>query len=205
MKTLALSSFVILTSILSFAQESISYQKPPKEILDLVDVERAPSVMMDSKKQNLVYQYSPMYKTIEEVSEPELKLAGQRINPQTNMVSGARYTTKVTIQLNRAGEPKMVQGFPANAKLVNLTWSPDEQSIACGNIVSTGVELWVIDVKTQIARRLSDATLNANLGSFFNWFADSKSLLVHVLPSKPVYRDAVSTVPFGPTVSVSDG
>ncbi len=205
MKTLVLSSFAFLTSILSFAQESISYQKPPKEILDLVDVERAPSVMMDSKKQNLVYQYSPMYKTIEEVSEPELKLAGQRINPQTNMVSGARYITKVTIQLNRTGEPKLVQGFPANAKLVNLTWSPDEQSIACGNIVATGVELWVIDVKTQIARRLSDAILNANLGSFFNWFADSKSLLVHVLPSKPVYKDAVSTVPFGPSVSVSDG
>jgi len=205
MKTVIFSSFTLLLSLFASAQESISYQKPPKEILDLVDVERAPAVMMDSKKQNLVYMYSPMYKTIEEVSEPELKLAGQRINPQTNMVSGARYTTKVTIQLNRTGEPKMVQGFPSNAKLVNLSWSPDEQSIACGNITSSGVELWVIDVKTQQARRLSDATLNGNLGGFFNWFADSKSLLVHVLPTRPIYKDAVSTVPFGPSISVSDG
>ena len=33
------------------AQESIDYQKPPKEILDLVDVQRAPSVRIDENNE----------------------------------------------------------------------------------------------------------------------------------------------------------
>ena len=39
------------------AQENISYQKPPQEILDLVDVQLAPSVMMDYKKENIILRY----------------------------------------------------------------------------------------------------------------------------------------------------
>lgn len=194
-----------LISASFFAQEAISYQQPPKEILELVDVERAPSVLMDSKKQVLVYAYSPMYKSIEEVSEKEMKLAGQRINPITNWVSGARYFTKLDIQLGRGGKLVTVSGFPSNARLVNVTWSPDDQFIACGNIVSTGVELWVVDVKTQTAKKLTDPRLNGNLGSAFTWMNDSKGLLVHMLPSKPNYTDVSLAVPSGPAVQVSDG
>ena len=35
----------------TFAQENLSYQKPPKSILDLVDFDRPPSVSMDTKKE----------------------------------------------------------------------------------------------------------------------------------------------------------
>lgn len=205
MKNWIFTFAALVCATFAFSQEALTYQKPPKEILELVDVERAPSVFMDSKKQNLVYAYSPMYKTIDEVSEPEMKLAGQRINPVTNMTSGARYFTRVTVQLNRSGEPKEVSGLPANAKLVNFSWSPNDQYIACGNIVSNGVELWVIHIPTQKAMKLTDAFLNGNLGTMFTWLNDSESLLVHTLPQKPIYTDVVSAVPTGPSVSVSDG
>ncbi len=200
------ASIIACIGINSFAQQAFNYQKPSKEILELVDVERAPSVIFDSKKLNLVYLYSPMFKSIEEVSEPELKVAGLRINPVTNNPSKPRYFTKVAIQLNRTGEPKVPVGLPANAKLINISWSPDENFIACGNIVSNGVELWVIDVKLGTAKRLTEAQLNANIESSFAWFADSKALLVKMMPeSKTTYLDAKATTPSGPMVSVSDG
>ncbi len=188
------------------SQETVTYQKPPQEILDLVDIERAPSVIMDNKKQTLVYLYSPTYKTIDEVAETELKLAGQRINPKTNLISGARYSTKMAIQYNRSGAINEVKGFPAGAKIVNITWSPNENYIACGNTTNAGVELWVVDVKTATAKKWSSYYLNGNIGSMFTWFSDSKSVLAHVLPStKPEYINALTTVPSGPSVSVSDG
>lgn len=188
------------------AQESLTYQEPPKEITELVKVDRAPSVIMDSKKQVLVFLYSNMYKTISELSEPEMKLAGVRINPKTNSPSGARYYTKLSIQLTRSAEPVFVKGLPAEPHLTNISWSPDEQLIAATHITETGLELWVIDVKTQMARKLSNAMVNGNLGSPFRWFADSKSLLVRMIPAgrKP-YLDAQTSVPKGPSVSVSDG
>ncbi|MFM7728604.1 MAG: S9 family peptidase, partial [Flavobacteriales bacterium] len=203
--SLAISLWMSLMST-ALSQESLIYQEPPTEITELVKVDRAPSVMMDSKKQVLVFQYSNMYKTISELSEPEMKLAGVRINPKTNSPSGARYSTKISIQLSRATEPIFVKGLPADPHLTNLSWSPDEQLIAATNVTSTGLELWVIEVKTQTARKLTNAALNGNLGMPYRWFADSKSLLVRLLPSgRKSYTDALTSVPKGPSISVSDG
>ena len=165
-----------------FAQEAIGYQVPPKEILELVDVERAPSVLMDSKKQVLVYAYSPMYKTIEEVSETELKLAGQRINPVTNWVSGARYFTRIEIQLDRTSSPQKVSGLPANAKLVNVTWSPNEQFIAVGNIVAGGVELWIVDVQKLSAKKI------LNILGLEDYKTSPKNVFVYCCFLSQIYR-----------------
>ena len=110
-----LVAFALLSSIslVSNAQESLNYQEPPQEITELVKVDRAPSVVMDSKKEVLVFLYSNMYKTIGELSEPEMKLAGVRINPKTNSASGVKYNTKISIQPSRSSEPVFVKGLPA--------------------------------------------------------------------------------------------
>ena len=43
--------FILLLSVLKLnAQESLNYQLPPDEILELVDVTLAPSVLIDDKK-----------------------------------------------------------------------------------------------------------------------------------------------------------
>ena len=40
----------LLFSLTVVAQEPITYQKPPQEILELIDIERAPSVIADANK-----------------------------------------------------------------------------------------------------------------------------------------------------------
>ncbi|MDO9613218.1 MAG: S9 family peptidase, partial [Bacteroidota bacterium] len=67
------------------AQENMTYQKPSREILELVDYERAPFVMMDELKENLVFTYQSTYKTLDDLSQEELQLGGLRINPVTNI------------------------------------------------------------------------------------------------------------------------
>jgi dipeptidyl aminopeptidase/acylaminoacyl peptidase len=198
-------SFALL-SVFSMAQQGLTYQKPSSEILELVDVERAPIVSMDSKKQTLVYLYTSMYQSIEEVSETELKIAGQRINPKINARSKQRYYTRIEVQKNRTGVLQTVKGLPANLKLINLSWSPNDQFIAFGNVVEKGVELWVITLQTLEAKKLSEANLNLNLGSAFSWFPNSESLLVRTMPSnKKEYIDVAQAVPNGPSVLISDG
>ncbi|MFN6084997.1 MAG: S9 family peptidase, partial [Fluviicola sp.] len=107
MKNIVYSLSILFWTTNVIAQVATNYQKPPKEILELVDVQRAPSVMMDSKKQTIVYTYIPMYMTIEQLSQPEMKLAGQRINPKLNTTSGIKFIEKIEVQLNRTGTPKM--------------------------------------------------------------------------------------------------
>ena len=41
---------LLFYSFVSYSQKNLTYQTPKKEILDLVDVDRAPSVLKDEKK-----------------------------------------------------------------------------------------------------------------------------------------------------------
>lgn len=199
---------LFLLSINTFAQEDISYQKPSAEILALADYERPPTVSMDNKKEYMLLSYRNTYKTLDELNQEEMRLGGLRINPVTNISSTVTYINNLKIRKikDTGSEPSQVTGLPKDAKITNITWSPDDTKIAFTNTTGTGVELWVIDVVTAAAKKLSEANLNGNLGSPFNWFTDSRQFLVKIIPpSRPTLADPKKDLPKGPTVSVADG
>ncbi len=63
------------------AQTSQQYQLPPKEILELADIKPRPVVRIDSRNTTMVMLDRLAFKTLEELAEEEVKLAGVRINP----------------------------------------------------------------------------------------------------------------------------
>lgn len=205
----ALNTLIILLLVLKLsAQENLTYQKPPKEILDLVDIQLAPSVRMDDAKNYMVLFYRDAYKTIEELSQEELRLAGLRIDPKTNIGSRTNYYKNVKIQkISEIGaEPVQVKGLTETARLTNFLWSPNQKKMAFTNTTSEGVELWVLDVESARATKLSKATVNANMGDVINWFSDNESLLIKMIPdSRKELINTENTIPTGPTVSLSDG
>ena len=82
MKKLSILFFTLfLISINS--QENIKYQKPSKEILDLVEFERPPSILYDENKNFMLFLFRDNYKSIAELSVKELRLGGLRIDPKT--------------------------------------------------------------------------------------------------------------------------
>jgi dipeptidyl aminopeptidase/acylaminoacyl peptidase len=188
------------------AQEGLTYKKPPKEILELVDVERPPYVTVDEKGEYMILRYTDNYKSIAELSEKEMRLGGLRINPKTNISSRVNYLTNLKIQTIESEKVRQVEGLPANPRLANFMWSPDETMMAFTHTTSDGVELWVLDIEEAKAKRLTDAVINANLGRPAAWFKDGKALLVKFLPEdrKPLI-DTENAVPEGPIVSVGTG
>ena len=201
-----LTIFLIAFSI--NAQENIKYQKPSKEILDLVEYDRPPSVQYDEEKNYMVFLYRDNYKSISDLSEKELRLGGLRINPKTNIGSRVTFYNNVKIKKikDKNGSVNQVSGLPENPKLTNFTWSPDETKIALTNTTEKGVELWVLDLETASVLKLTDAILNANIGGVINWQPDSQSMLVKTLSQnrKPLI-DTSSMVPDGPTISNNYG
>jgi len=187
-------------------EDNLSYQKPPKEILDLVDVPRAPFVQMDRKGKYMLFIYRDSYQTIAALSEEELRLGGLRVNPVTNIGSRTIYYNNLQVKLLKAEALTQVIGLPEAPKLANFIWSPCQTKLAFTHTTLVGVEIWVLDMATAKANALTPATANANLGNPITWFEDSQSLLVKLLPSEKV--DLVNTataIPTGPTISVSDG
>lgn len=196
----------LLISSLTFAQENLTYQKPSAEILALADYERAPSVSMDSKKEYMLLSYRNTYKTLEDLSQEEMRLGGLRINPITNISSTVTYINNLKIRKIKDKVEIQVSGLPKNALITNVSWSPNEKKIAFTNTTLTGVELWIIDVVSASAKKITTDNLNANLGSPYNWMKDNETLLVKILPkNRPTLIDSKKNLPKGPTVSVSDG
>ena len=196
----------LLTSFLTNAQENITYQRPPAEILNLVDIERAPFVNMDSKKEQMLFFYRSTFKTLADLNQPEIKLGGLRINPNANISSTVTYLNNIRYKKVSDATISQIKGLPANALIANPSLSPDETKLAFTNTVDKGVELWIADLKTLQARKLTEAVLNANVGFPYSWFNDGNALLVRILPAnRPALIDTKEALPEGPIVSTSDG
>lgn len=193
-------------SFATLAQENLSYQKPSKEILTLADYQRAPSVLMDTKKEWMLLSYRNTYKTLDDLNQEEMRLGGLRINPTTNISSTITYINNLKVRKIKDKTEIQVSGLPQNPKLTNLSWSPDETKIAFSNTTATGVELWLLDVANAKATKLTEATVNANLGNPFTWFQDGQAILVKMLlKNRTSLVDVKKDLPKGPIVSTSEG
>lgn len=190
----------------TLAQENLEYQKPPKEILDLVDYERPPAVSMNSKKEYMLLSYRNTYKTLDDLNQEEVKLGGLRINPLTNISSTVTYLNNIKLRKVKDTQEIQVKGLPQNPNITNLTWSPDETKIAFTITAAKGVELWLLDVATATAKKVGTGFLNANLGNPISWYRDSKRLLVKYLPAnRKALIDTKVSLPNGPVISTADG
>lgn len=207
MKQIVCLTLLLISVFYVKAQENISYQKPPDEILKLVDVQVAPRVLLDDKKELLILLSRNAYKSIEELSQTELRLGGLRINPKTNIGSRQRYYNKIQIQnIKQKEDAKEIKGLPKHPRLTNFSWSPDQSKISFTHTSTTGVELWILDVATAIAKKLTPATINANLYSPVQWFKDGTAMLVKMIPEqRKALIDPKSAIPSGPTISVNHG
>jgi len=207
MKKIFIASIALLLGgQAALAQENLTFQKPPASVLALADYERAPSVSMDSRKEYMLLSYYSTYKSLDELNQEELRLGGLRINPLTNISSAVTYVNNLKLRKIAGTEEVQVSGLPPNPKITFISWSRDESKIAFTNTAAGGVELWVADVRTASAVRLTGPVLNANLGKPYNWLGDNATLLVRRLPKdRPALIDTKKELPTGPAVSVGDG
>ena len=204
-KITTLCTFLLLCFTLQ-AQENLTYQKPSPEILALADYERAPSVMMDSDAEYMLFTYRATYKTLDDLNEEDMRLGGLRINPVTHISSTVTYNNNLKLRKVKDVAEVQVKGLPTNPRITFVSFSPDETKVAFTNTTTTGVELWVLDLATVTAKRLTEATLNATMGNPYTWFDKGQTLLVRMLPQKaPELIDPKKTLPTGPVASVSDG
>ncbi|WP_430809692.1 MULTISPECIES: alpha/beta hydrolase family protein [unclassified Carboxylicivirga] len=187
------------------AQLDLRYQEPSPEIMKLADVPMPPSTSISDDGTTIVLFYRSQYKSIEELSEKEIKLAGIRTNPTTNMSSRTRFSNSVKI-MKKKGDIMEVKGMPEKARLANFAWSPNQSKMAFTNTRSHGTELWYIDMATATAHKLSEARLNGNLGSPYSWMKNNEAMLVKMLPdNRDALVDKSKAIPQGPIVSVNEG
>ena len=202
---------LIAASSMATAQTG-GYQQPPAALQAIVDAPRAPTLSLSPKRNLAAMLPTPSLPSISEVAQPELKLAGLRINPRTYSASRfSFYTGLGLLDIDTQKEIK-VSGLPASPRIADLAWSPDQRYLAFSNVVyadaakgikESGVELWLLDVQSKVARKLSNQPLSGVSGRGFSWMPDSKTLLVQLKPAKLGAAPAVNGIPTGPAIQDS--
>ena len=201
--------FAILFSIsflFSYAQVDLKYQLPHENILQLADTPPPPNFRMNSDGTNAYLTYRKAYKTIAELSEPELRLGGLRINPKTFIGSRTTYYYDIKIFDMDLLEEVKVEGLPQAAHMTNFSWSHDQKKVAFTNTVEHGVELWIVDLNTKKAVKITEPRLNANIGRPMVWTKDDMSLIAKFkVEGMGDLIDSKTAIPAGPTISENEG
>lgn len=202
---LSILLLLLLAVRLAPAQDAPAYQTPPKPLADLVNVPLTPGFNVDSRGDWVLISERAANPSIAELAQPELRLAGLRINPATNGPSRQRFITGLKLRKLTGKEEISVKNLPANPLISGIQWSPDEAQIAFLHTTDSALELYVIDVATQTAQRLGSGAVNAAYGRAFWWAPDSKSLLVKTIPAARGAAPQPGRVPNGPTIQESLG
>ncbi len=207
-------SSLILTATLAFvfvagAQESpdITYRTPPKALADLVDAPLTPNVSVGPNQEWMVVMERVSLPSIAELSQPELRIAGMRVNPRTNGMSrpSNAYSSLTLVGIANGAE-KNIAGIPEDTRIQNVSWSPDGKHLAFTVTREHGIELWATAVETGGAKRLGDIKLNgAYRGSPYHWLSDSRTIVAKIVPSNRGSAPKEPAVPGGPVVKENIG
>ncbi len=185
------------------------YQLPPEPLQAIVDAPQAPGMSLSPRRDLLAVVPTPALPSIVEVAQPELKLAGLRINPRSH--SPSRFGFGAGLSLLDIGSQAEISiaGLPATLRLADMAWAPDQRHLAFTHVhlaeQSGGahVELWVVDIAARAARRLCAQPMQYVNGTGFTWLPDSSGLLVHLQPDGWGEAPPLSAVPDGPNTQDS--
>jgi dipeptidyl aminopeptidase/acylaminoacyl peptidase len=182
------------------------YRVPSPELEALVDAPLTPATSVGPAGQTMVLMEVPGLLTIDDLSQPELRLAGLRLNPRTNGPSRARYFTSLTLSRLADGRQTPVTGLPEEPRIGSVRWSPDGARLAFTLTRENGIELWVADVATGEARALTDARLVVlPQSAAFEWLPDGRTLVARLVPSERGTPPPAVDVPSGPVIQENVG
>ncbi|HEX9962465.1 MAG TPA: hypothetical protein VGB00_16135, partial [Pyrinomonadaceae bacterium] len=200
--TLFVVVFVLANSAVSFAQGV--YQKPSKEITDVLGAPAAPLTSISPAKDKIALFEPLRYPPVSELAQPMLRLAGLRINPNTTGQHRQPYYVKVSLK-NVADGKETPVAMPNGAQIISPNWSADGRYLAVGNVTPTGIDLWIIETATARARMVKALKVNTAFGAW-QWMPDQKTLLVSSVPKNrgaaPQYQNLTPT---GPNIQEGSG
>jgi hypothetical protein len=195
MKTQVIRSLLFLVLPIACLAQG-AYKQPSKEIMDVLNAPAIPTVSVSPIRDRLALLEPLRYPPISELAQPMLRLAGSRINPNTNGQHRQPYFVSLKLRNVSDGKETAV-ALPAGAQIFSPAWSPDGKYIAAGNITPAGIELWIIDTATGKASKIKNVLVNTAYGGF-GW-EDSRTLSVTMVPSRrgpaPAYQNLTPVEP----------
>lgn len=192
-------SLLILLAAALFAPFAVGqgkYRTPPKAVMDVLNAPAMPATSIAPTRDRMALLEPLRYPPISELAQPMLRLAGVRVNPNTNGQHRQPYAVSLKLK-NIADGNEAAVALPQGAQIVSAQWSPDGKYLAAGNQTPSGIELWIIDAATARAIRVKNVYVNTAFGGF-SW-EGPRTIAATLVSSKrgpaPAYQNITPTEP----------
>ncbi len=201
-KTTSLALLLAVLAVLpAVAQDT--YQMPPKELAALVDAPPTPGMNV-GPGDFAVLAEPPLFLTIADLAQPELKIAGLRFNPRNHEQTRFGYSRDLRVLQLSTGTAKPLAGLPSPLRARNVTWAANGNNFAFTNAAEDALELWAGDAAAAKVWRVGAVALNATTTSKpFHWLGDD-SFLVRLVAA-PATAPAAPRIPSSPVIQESLG
>jgi dipeptidyl aminopeptidase/acylaminoacyl peptidase len=188
------------------AAPSHGYDKPPKNILDVLHAPAPPVAYVSPTRQAMLLVAWQEFPPMSRVATPYLKLAGARIeiaNHSKHDTPGGYGVTPCAQSFELVAVPggastKVV--LPAGACAARPYWSADGKRFAFANTAKDAVELWIGDASTGALRKVPGVRLNPMFDGELQWMPDHRALLVKTVPDHLGAPPAEPLAAVGPSI-----
>ena len=201
---IALVLFVAIGSGAAYAQVDTRYQQPTADIIRMADAPPSPTTSISPDGRFMLMSERPGMPSIEDLSQPMLRLAGTRINPQTNASFITAGISKLSL-LDLATNQTRNLTVPGNPKITYVSWSPDSRHLAFVQQTAGGLDLWIADVASGRSTAVAGIKLNSTTGMPLRWLPDSSGLIILSVPRLRGAAPKESVVPTGPRIQETAG
>lgn len=180
------------------------WQKPPQPINQILEAPPSPQIRISPDRRWMLELEQSQLVPIALLREPEVAVAGFRLNPQTN--GPARHNTYYSMKIKSVDSPDQVRiiELPENPRISFVKWSRDSQKLAFTLTQATGLELWILYVADASIQRLTEPVLNAAYGTPYRWL-DDETLICKFVSSNRGELPTEYNIPPGPLIQENLG
>ncbi|MCC8143817.1 MAG: prolyl oligopeptidase family serine peptidase [Tannerellaceae bacterium] len=206
MKNLVLSVYALCLFSMSVdiqAQES-KYQRPPQVLEEVALVKLSPAAVISEDNNWILQLERSPYRSIARLAQPELKLAGTRINPENFSQSRIPEFTGASLLNVKTQEEVELTGLPANAVILKGVFTPKSPEVLLFVEEPAGVYLYLADPVNKQLRKIDNLALNTTTGTDIHWINDQEFLTLAV-PAGTGKAPEKTAVPNGPVIQESIG
>lgn len=206
MNRLVITLIIFITIQCVFAQKHRVYKSPSDDVIKLLDVELVPDIFLDPTGEWMLQAFGSKFLSIDELSQPELLLAGLSINPGENGRSRELFSDSLVLTNLKSGKDIVVNGLPMNSRMQNFIWSPNGKYIAFTNNSKAGYELWALDVMEKSIEKLTEPIVNTVMPIIpFIWIDNGDWLVFTSVIKDKDPKPIRKSVPTGPIIRESSG
>ena len=202
--TMAVLLLASLMNVTAMADNTDGYKEPVKVLKDMALAPKTPVLIFDASYTRRIEMQPNSFISLAELAQPELRLAGERFNPDTYSASRTPGYSEARIVDMKTGTATQITGLPEGRPIWGIEFYNNDNSILIRVKEADGIYLYSASVSDGAAKRITDYRLNGVGAGSIVWIGDESFIMTAVEMGKHFAPEADPT-PKSPVIQENLG